>query len=249
VTDGDVHLMCTPSETDSGSPSRRHHEAFSVALRGPDHNGGVEYKVMVVEDNDFTRMSVVGALESAGVTVVGACASSQEALSLQEQRNPGVALLDLNLGPGPTGLDLAHGLRKRNPTIGIVFLTHYTDPRLIVAPGQKPPLGSQYVVKNSVSEASTLISALGQSLGPLSGKGKWPVDSGEFVRLTGSQVETLKLLAEGHTNREIALRRSVTEKSVEKTISRVAKHLGVSESLGTNQRVSIARAYFRQFGE
>jgi len=241
--------MCTPSGNDPGSPSRGYREAFSVVLSHPDHNEGVEYKVMVVEDNDFTRMSVVGALESAGVTVVGACASSKDALRLQEQTSPGVAVLDLNLGPGPTGLDLAHGLRKRDPTIGIVFLTHYTDPRLIVAPGQKPPLGSQYVVKNSVSEASALVNAIAQSLGPLFGKGKWPADSGEFVGLTASQVETLKLLAEGHTNREIALRRSVTEKSVEKTIARVAKHLGLSESLGTNQRVSIARAYFRQFGE
>jgi DNA-binding NarL/FixJ family response regulator len=205
--------------------------------------------VMVVEDNDFTRMSIVSALEASGVTVVGACARSEEALTLQERTNPDAALLDLNLGPGPTGLDLAHGLRKRNPALGIVFLTHYTDPRLIVSPGQTPPLGSQYVVKNSVTDASVLAIALAKSLGPLSGKGKWPQSSGDFVRLTTSQVETLKLLAEGLTNREIALRRSVSEKSVEKTIARVAKHLGVSESLGTNQRVSIARAYFRQFGE
>jgi DNA-binding NarL/FixJ family response regulator len=105
------------------------------------------------------------------------------------------------------------------------------------------------VVKNSVTDASVLANALAKSLGPLSGKGKWPQSSGDFVRLTTSQVETLKLLAEGLTNREIALRRSVSEKSVEKTIARVAKHLGVNDSLTTNQRVSIARAYFRQFGE
>jgi DNA-binding NarL/FixJ family response regulator len=213
----------------------------------PDHNEGVDYRVLVVDDNAFSRMSVVSALENEGVEVVAACADSATALKEQERTEPNAAILDLDLGQGPTGLDLGKGLRKKNPAIGIVFLTNFSDPRLVVSPGQQPPLGAQYVLKNSVTEASILLSALGRSFGPFKGRTKWPTYSGELPRLTAGQLETLKLLAGGYTNQEIARRRSVGEKSVEKTIARIAKHFGVSDSGSTNQRVSIARAYFRQF--
>jgi DNA-binding NarL/FixJ family response regulator len=55
-------------------------------------------------------------------------------------------------------------------------------------------------------------------------------------------------VAMGLSNAEIAKRRFVTEKSLETTISRVAKTLGASPGAGKNLRVQLARAYFKGRG-
>ena len=70
----------------------------------------------------------------------------------------------------------------------------------------------------------------------------------EASGLTDAQVDTLRLLAAGLSNAEIARARFVTEKSVEQAIARAAKRLGVVATTSVNQRVSLARAYFRLIG-
>lgn len=66
--------------------------------------------------------------------------------------------------------------------------------------------------------------------------------------LTRTQVDTLRLVAEGHSNRQIARLRHVPEKTVEQTVARIAKKLGIVNRLETNQRVAIAQAFFRNLG-
>jgi DNA-binding NarL/FixJ family response regulator len=55
-------------------------------------------------------------------------------------------------------------------------------------------------------------------------------------------------VAQGLSNAEIAKRRFIKEKSVELTISRMAKSLGIESNISANQRVHIARVYFRAIG-
>jgi DNA-binding NarL/FixJ family response regulator len=61
-------------------------------------------------------------------------------------------------------------------------------------------------------------------------------------------LETLQLLAEGMSNARIAERRSVTERSVETTIGRIARALGLAPDATRNQRVHMARVYLRSTG-
>ena len=67
-------------------------------------------------------------------------------------------------------------------------------------------------------------------------------------QLTSKQIETLKLVAMGLTNSEISSRRFITQKSVELTISRVAKSLGIPNDGSKNQRVLVAKAFFESIG-
>ncbi|MCF8554500.1 MAG: response regulator, partial [Candidatus Nanopelagicales bacterium] len=85
-------------------------------------------RLLVVEDDAFTRTSIVGALSSSGIEVTDAVGTSAEAVNSFEINKPNVVLLDLDLGYGPTGLDLARAFRIRNPNIGLVMLTTYSDP-------------------------------------------------------------------------------------------------------------------------
>jgi len=208
----------------------------------------MERTVLVLEDDDFTRMALCGTLTLAGVSVVAGCKTAAEAVAAHETYLPTVALLDLDLGRGPTGLDVARSLRRHNPRIGIVFLTSYSDPRFVASPGLEPPAGSQYLVKQSVASADVIVSAMEKSLSCRTVKKMTTGAPNDFGHLTSSQIATLRLIAEGLSNQEIARKQSITEKSVEQQVGRIAKRLGIERNLERNVRVSIARAFFRHVG-
>ena len=206
---------------------------------------------LVVEDDAFTRVTLAESLRAQGVDVVLATDRATEALELARQRPLHAAFLDLHLGAGRTGIDLALGLRRVHPRIGIVLLTSFDHPRLLSPTLPTPPPGTQYVTKRSVGGIETLVTALRDAVEAAAGR---PVDGvvrhGESPvhALTDTQVETLRLVAQGLSNAEIARRRSVSEGSVEATITRLARALGVGSTATRNQRVHMAQVYFRSLG-
>jgi DNA-binding NarL/FixJ family response regulator len=204
--------------------------------------------VLVLEDDDFTRMTLASTLTMAGISVVAECATASDALTQLAKHRPQVALVDLDLGRGPTGLDVARVLRREEPRIGIVFLTSYRDPRLVANPRHSPPSGSQYVVKKNVTSIDVLLDAITQSLTSRKTSRFLPSADSDFGRLTKSQIDALRLVADGLSNAEIARRLSITERAVEQKIARIAKRLEIGRELDRNLRVSIARAYFRESG-
>ena len=201
-------------------------------------------RVLLVEDDDFTRVTVGAALEHLGCDAVHQAGTAVEAMDLARAKQLDCAVLDLDLGHGPTGIDLAFGMRRLHPTMGIVILTSFSDPRLLTSSVKQPPPGSTYVVKQSLTDIRFLSEAMH---GAVLMAGAQDVSSGK-VDLTDAQVETLRLLAYGLSNSEIARVRVVTEKSVEQAISRAAKRLGIDTQSGINQRVALAREYFRMTG-
>ncbi len=207
----------------------------------------MSFRVAVVEDDSLTRLAICSALASRGIQVVFDAASASEARDHSIRNYFDVAVLDLHLGIGPTGLDLARAFRRINPSVGIVFLTSFDDPRLLDANLPTLPGGAQYLTKSSITSIDTLMSAVHLAH---SGKGKTasPGAKTELGKLTSTQVETLRYLAEGLSNAEIAKKRFVTERSVEVAISRIAKALGLSPDATRNQRVHMAKVYFRSSG-
>ena len=157
---------------------------------------------------------------------------------------PEVAVLDLHLGSGPTGIDLAVGMRQHVPEIGLVLLTSFTDPRLLRTSLDTIPAGMLYLVKQSVDDLSLLATAI-HAAPEAATSSATPAPRSP---LTTAQADTLRLLAAGLSNSEIARVRVVTEATVEKTIARTAQALGIAYEEGTNQRVALARAYFTLIG-
>lgn len=201
-------------------------------------------RLLVVEDDDFTRTTLAGALAHAGFDVVAAVGDAANAVGRATALLPDCAVLDLDLGPGPTGIDVAHGMRRALPSLGIVMLTSFSDPRLLSTSLKDLPRGASYVVKQSLTDLGILVAAVEGAIA-LSGSAAMP---DEASGLTDAQVETLRLLAAGLSNAEIARVRVVTEKSVEQAVARCAKRLEITAAPGTNQRVALARAYFRLTG-
>lgn len=202
-------------------------------------------RVLLVEDNSFTRSTVASALTAEGLVVASAVSSASDAMDAARVNECDCAVIDLHLGPGPTGIDVAYGLRRLQPSIGIVILTSYEDPRLLSVDSAEPPAGSIYVVKNDIESTGELHTFLDQAMNwedaqePTS----WPA-----LPLTDVQIEVLTLAAHGMTNAEIARRRLTTERSVEMTLQRTLQRLGLEPTDAKNSRVLLAQAYFELIG-
>jgi DNA-binding NarL/FixJ family response regulator len=228
-------------------------------------------RIAVVEDDPFTRLTLVEALRAQGIEVVLATASATEALRQVPGLGVHAVFLDLHLGAGPTGIDLAIALRNRQPRLGIVLLTTFDDPRLLSSTLPEPPPGTCYVTKRSLGSVEELIATLRDAITAISTPATPAPDSarstsgtstaqrlsddrtgssgsGDLRALSDVQIETLRLVARGLSNAEIARRRQVTDRAVEAAIARLARHLGVSADAASNQRVHLAQVYFRSLG-
>ena len=210
----------------------------------------VEIKILVVEDDAFTRTTLCNALRLHRLNVVGEAPSPSIAMGMVNKLSPDVVLIDLDLGKGPTGIDLAHAIRSAKPNTGIVFLTSYDDPRFHRPNLPALPPGSEYLVKRSVSDIEQITKAIIRAVNAGNILQKKPrIRSSsigvQFSELSDIQVETIRLVSLGMTNAEIAKTRFITEKSVEQTINRVAKILSLAKDSTQNQRVHIARTFFR----
>jgi DNA-binding NarL/FixJ family response regulator len=196
-------------------------------------------KVLIVEDERFTRTMLHTSISALGFDVVGACATAQQALATVNGGEVDVALLDLDLGPGPSGIDVAYAIRAAQPSVGIVFLTSFRDPR-IKDPGERVlPPGAQFLVKGSLGEVETLRDVILLARHKPNSSAVTELADSE---LTAHQVTVLRHVAAGRTNSDIAAEMKVSEKAVERTIQRIAEALGIDRSAG-NQRVLLARSY------
>jgi DNA-binding NarL/FixJ family response regulator len=211
------------------------------------------HSVMVVEDDSFTRSTLCTALTSLGIKIVAETGSIKDAISLAREHKPDACLIDLDLGKGPTGIDLAYALRKLKTDIGIVFLTTYDDPRFLRSNMSVLPGGAEYLVKKSVKDILVVVSTLQRAIDSGKNVGERNLIQSSLLRtqnleLTDLQVETLRLVSQGLTNTEIAKLRFITEKSVEQTLSRISKILSIPKDSTHNQRVHMARVFFRNSG-
>jgi DNA-binding NarL/FixJ family response regulator len=182
--------------------------------------------------------------------VVGDVATAKEALLLAAETRPDVAIVDLDLGEGPTGLDVAHRLREMFPKIGLVVLSTYEEPRLMGFNQHPLPDDALYLVKRTVVDPEILGKAIRMSVDHDFRQGTVRVVSKDAlgVTLSDPQIDIMRLVAAGHSNAEIARRRSLTVPAVEKAIARLIRQLDLQASPDTNQRVAIAQAYFRLTG-
>ena len=204
-------------------------------------------RVILIEDDLFTRSTISALLVHRGFDVVGQADSAEEGLLLQELCLPEVALIDLDLGPGPNGIDIAVALRKADPKIGIVMLTTFQDPRFADARNLPLPQGAKFLTKGELSDVSILVTAILQVQ-------RNPLIAVRHHRkslplLTDGQIEILRLVSEGHTTASIALTRGVTEKSIEATLTRIHSNLGLPKEKQLNPRIQLTRAFLALVGK
>ena len=207
----------------------------------------VQLRVVVVDDHRLTAHGVSDSLRSRGIDVVTTEHSVADATEAVQRLRPDVIVSDLDMGPGPNGIDLALAMRKSHPGVGIVLLTAYEDPKLLSPQVREAPWGVVYLVKHHIADLSDLYDAVLLARDYASGAVKPPGPSMRFP-LSTSQAALLRLLARGLSNQAIAEELSLTEDSVAKSVNRLAKRLDVDSSGGRNVRVGLTQRYFDMVG-
>ena len=199
-------------------------------------------RIGVVEDDTLLRTSLAQSLAQSGQEVVFSAGAAKEAIQSLSETDIDVLVTDVHLGTELSGIDVARVAEEHNPDIGVVYLTSYEDPRLALggAPVQLVK-NSVYLVKQSVQTGSELAEAIATVV---SKKGSGLPESGSpLSQLSNRQMQTLALLAAGHSNKEIARIRGITEQSVAISINRISKSLEIPSQLDRNQRVHLARVF------
>lgn len=205
--------------------------------------------VLVVEDENFSRTILSESLIAGGLRVVGSASNAQAAMKLFQLHHPDVVTLDLDLGDGPTGIDIAYAMREKDSSVGIVILSSLPDPRLL-RPNLRPvPPHVIYQQKSKVDTPEALMRSIHEAIQAIANAGDKKASRNNGAQhqtpFTDTQIEFMRLIALGLSNTEISKRRFITVKSTENSIARLAKILHLEQDETINQRVQIARTYFR----
>ena len=148
-----------------------------------------------------------------------------------------VLIIELN---SRENLEFAKFARRTNRQLGIIFLSPIYDLRLFDISKNELPERSQLIYKPNVSNFENILEAIVESKS-LDSETRW-INSPEFEKtekLTDLQVETLRMVVAGFTNKEIGKQSFVSEKAVEQRICRLANVLGITFSSGQNLRVKL----------
>lgn len=199
-------------------------------------------RVLLVEDEDFTRAAVASFLESRGYGV-HAVATAAEALDALDSHDPHALVTDLDLGPGPSGVDLAQRINQDRPWVGIVILTAHQSVQLAVGGPDVLPAESVMVVKSSLDSMQDISDAIERSI--LQVETTAPAASTDEARAVVSavQAEILRLMAEGLSNAGIAQRRGTTLRAAEASVQRTLQALGIESDPHLNSRVLAVRMW------
>jgi DNA-binding NarL/FixJ family response regulator len=212
-------------------------------------------RVVVADDVMLTRQGIVRLLEEAGINVV---AEADDALSLVRRvrgTKPDAAIVDIRMPPThrDEGLVAAGLIREEHPEIGVLILSQYIEPSYALRLLEDHPEGVGYLLKERVFDIAILVDALRRIA-----DGETVVDPTIVSRLfgrrrredpleelTNREREVLGLVAEGLSNKAIAGRLFVTERTVEAHVSQTFLKLDLDVNPDSHRRVLAVLAYMR----
>ena len=205
--------------------------------------------VLVVEDDALLRELIATALEVRGYTVQTA-GDISEAKRILRSVDPDGVVLDIDLGPGPTGFDFAQIVSKEAPGTGIVFLTQLPDPRFAPTDEHGMPTGIAYLRKSALADLNVLYDALDVAMrGQVTKVHRHDLDAERpFAKLTTKQIEVLKLMAQGNSNAQIATARGTSLKATEDAIRRACAAIGIDGTADGNTRTKAVAKYISVVG-
>ncbi|MBI2853154.1 MAG: response regulator transcription factor [Chloroflexi bacterium] len=178
-------------------------------------------RLLVVDDHTLMRDGIRALLSCDDeIEVVGEASDGKEAIEKEQQLTPDLVVMDIVM-PVMDGLEATRRIRKNNPNSKVLILTQHDGREFILAAIKAGAAG--YVPKKAAgSELLTAIRAVnrGESFLHPSATAALiddylkQVDDEPYDRLTDREREILKLIAEGHTSREIARRLFISMKTV-----------------------------------
>jgi DNA-binding NarL/FixJ family response regulator len=203
-----------------------------------------ERVVVVVEDELFIQSMLADGLKKNGFKVETA-SNVLEARRVIDRVQPDAVLLDIDLGAGANGLDLGESLLAQSPDIAVVYLTVLSDPRLSSGKARQANPRAAYLNKRSITSIELVIEALEAVLhdADVSQFRDDKNQTNAISKLSNSQLETLRLVARGFTNQQIADARKRSLSATEALISRTFESLGINPDENSNARIIATKAF------
>jgi len=170
------------------------------------------------------------------LSISGVFGDAASALLRIPELDPRVAILDIDLGPGPSGIQLGLLLREQCPDLGIVLLSNHFVPRFIATLPPETMRGWCYVLKKSLADVAALERAIEGAanglvvLDPYVVAQREPRPSGTIGRLTPRQREILALMAQGFSNAAIAEHLGLALSTVVNQVDHIYRELNVEAS-------------------
>jgi DNA-binding NarL/FixJ family response regulator len=197
---------------------------------------GEPIRVFLLDDHEVVRRGIRELLESEGdIVVVGESGLAQEATRRIPALRPHVAVLDGRL-PDGSGIDVCREVRSQDPRIAALILTSYDDDEALFAAIMAGAAG--YILKqvkgNDLIDTVRRVAAGQSTLDPrvtaqvLERVRNGPPVDKELEQLTEQEQRILDLIGEGLTNRQIAERIYLAEKTVKNYVSSLLAKLGLS---------------------
>lgn len=190
-------------------------------------------RLLVVEDHDVVRHGLVALLRGySDVEVVGSAGSGPEALAQIARSRPDLVLLDLQM-PGMNGLEVLEHIREMPAPPHVIVLTAHGEDDLVLGAVRGGADG--YVLKNARPEelmaAIRSVAEGGQRFDEVVVRAFLKEDEHQrdLKLLTSREREILRLVANGHSNRQIAQLLFLSVATVKDNLESVYRKLGVSD--------------------
>ena len=212
-------------------------------------------RLIVAEDVMLTREGLVRLLREGGFDVVAEAEDLDGLLRAVGLERPDAVIVDIKMPPTKTdeGLIAARQIRGEYPEIGVLVLSQYIEPSYAMTLIEDHPERVGYLLKDRVFDVAILVDALRRIA-----DGECVVDPTIVARLVGRarrddplaaltarEREVLGLVAEGMSNRAIAGRIFVTERTVESHVTQIFLKLGLVETPALHRRVLAVLAFLR----
>jgi DNA-binding NarL/FixJ family response regulator len=199
-------------------------------------------RVLIVDDQRLMREGLRTLLElEPDLEVAGEAQDGESALAAYAHLSPAVVLMDIRM-PGMDGVETTRRLRARWPKARVIILTTFDDDQYVFEGLRAGALG--YLLKDvsgqELAEAIRTVSAGGALVEPSVARKVLaefarlapparPVDAGLPEPLSQREHEILLLLAQGLTNRQIAMRLCLAEGTVKNYVTVLLQKLGVDD--------------------
>ena len=201
----------------------------------------IAVRVLLADDHALVRAGIRALLQGLeGVTVVAETGNGAEVLELARTHRPDVVLLDISM-PGSSGLDVSVQLERELPEVRVVVLSMHANEEYVLQALRSGAVG--YMLKDSATaELELALKAVMQGETYLSPPISKQVVEGYVQRvgaeqpasekLTPRQREVLRLIAEGHSTKEIAYRLELSVKTVETHRAQLMERLQIRDIAG-----------------
>ena len=198
-------------------------------------------RVLICDDQTVVREGLAAILSTdPEMEVVGLASNGRAVLAFLQESQPDVVLLDLKM-PVMNGVQTTQHLRRTHPEVNVLVLTTYADDRWVLDAVRAGASGYLLkdtrrevlidAIKGTVEGKTYLDPAIAGKLTQQMVYGTGPSEPPEppFDSFTEREQEVLSLLAQGHSNPEIADRLHLARGTVRNYVSAILQKLGVSD--------------------